>query len=449
MARNRSRLILSFALPAMIENLLQTLVGFVDTLFVSRISLSAVTAVGAANMILAVYLAVFMAIGIGTSSLIAKSIGAGDLTRARSAARQSTFIAVFSSLLAGLLALFAGRPLLILLGARGTVFSQALPYFEIIAVPSFIMALMIHLGNVLRASGDTRSPMRISFIINLVHLALDYLLIFGFSIFPGFGVSGAAVATILSRLVGVLLLWHLLRRSVIKFSFSRKTVSDERVMRQMIIRLTLPAAAERLIMRLGQVVYLGMILRMGSEIYAANMIAETIETFAYLPGLGLSVAATILVGKALGAGQNKMAKKDGYQTVRLGVIIMSLSGIALFIGTPLITAWFTGEQPVEQMITLAMRIDAFFMPPLAIGLVLAGALQGAGDTKSPMYSTAIGMWGIRVLFIYLLGIRCHKGIAGIWLAQGIDLSCKAIFLHFRFQALFRRKNGFQLKYGNR
>lgn len=439
LARNRNRSILTLALPAMIENLLQTLVGFVDTLFVSRIGLSAVTAVGAANMILAVYLAVFMAIGIGTSSLIAKNMGAGHLTRARSAARQSTQIAIISAILAGLVALFAGRPLLIMLGAHGSVFDQALPYFEIIAIPSIIMALMVHFGNVLRASGDTQSPMRISFVINLIHLVLDYFLIFGFSSFPGFGVSGAAAATVLSRLIGVFLLWHLLRRSTIRFSFHQTSASDERTMRQTIIRLTLPAAAERLIMRLGQVVYLGMILRMGSEIYAANMIAENIETFAYLPGLGLSVAATILVGKALGAGQIKAAKRDAYQTLRIGVTIMSLSGLALFFGTSLVTGWFTGDLQVEQMITLAMRIDAFFMPPLAIGLVLAGALQGAGDTKSPMYSTAIGMWGIRVVFIYLLGIRYPMGIAGIWLAQGIDLICKALFLHLRFQCFFRRK----------
>lgn len=191
-------------------------------------------------------------------------------------------------------------------------------------------------------------------------------------------------------------------------------------------------------MRLGQVVYLGMIVHMGTEIYAANAIAENIETFAYLPGLGLGVAATILVGKQLGAKKIHEAYQYGLLSALISVAIMSITGILLFFFTAFFAGWFTDQQSTANMITLAMRIDAFFMPPLAIGLVLAGALQGAGDTKTPMYSTAIGMWGIRVVFIYLLGIKYTMGIASIWIAQGIDLTVKAAFLFYCYKRLFKR-----------
>lgn len=423
----------------MIENLLQTLVGFADTLFVARIGLKAVTAVGAANALLAVYIAVFMAVGIGTSSLIAKSIGSGNLSVARDAARQSTIVALYSGIFTGLVTVFAASGLLVLMGTQASIRDDSMIYLQIVAIPSVIIALMIHFGNVLRASGDTRTPMLISVIVNLIHLLFDYLLIFGWDGFQGFGVPGAAYATVLARLIGVLLLWHFIHRSAIRFSWFQASKKSDRVIRLDIIRLSLPAAAERLIMRLGQVVYLGMILRMGTEIYAANLIAENIETFAYLPGLGLSVAATILVGRSLGAGQPQSAKNIGYQAVIVGIVIMSLSGVLLYFGTPVVANWFTDNVPAQQMITLAMRIDAFFMPPLAVGLVLAGALQGSGDTKSPMYSTALGMWGIRVIFIYLLGLQLHLGIAGIWIAQGIDLTFKALFLHLRYKKFFHLK----------
>ncbi|GEB76112.1 MATE family efflux transporter [Sporolactobacillus inulinus] len=422
----------------MIESLLQTVVGFVDTLFVARLGLAEVTAVGVANTLLAVYIAVFMAIGIGTSSLIAKHIGAGDLITAQEAARRSTWIAMITGFIFGVLTLVFAEPLLRLMGADGEVLRQGALYFRIVGTPSFIISLMLNLGNVLRASGNTVSPMMISFWMNLIHIALDYLLIFGIFSFTGFGVGGAAVATVLTRVIGSALLVVAMKKSPVHFSLCRHAPSELRKLTWEIIRLSIPATGERLIMRLGQVVYLGLIVHMGTEIYAANAIAENIETFAYLPGLGLSVAATVLVGKQLGAKNYALAYSYGILSVLISVVIMSVTGVLLFFFTPVMAVWFTDQVHTASMITLAMRIDAFFMPPLAVGLVLAGALQGAGDTKTPLYSTAIGMWGIRVLFIYLLGVKGGMGIAGIWIAQGIDLTVKALFLYYCFRKLFKR-----------
>ncbi|RYM04988.1 MATE family efflux transporter [Sporolactobacillus sp. THM7-7] len=422
----------------MIESLLQTVVGFVDTLFVAKLGLGSVTAVSVANTLLAVYIALFMAIGIGTSSIIAKQIGAKNYEKARAAARQSTWIALVSGLVFGLVTLIFAEALLRMMGATADILKESALYFRIVAIPSFVIALMIHFGNVLRASGDTRSPMMISFWMNVIHIGLDYVLIFGMFPFPGLGVAGAAWATVMARVIGAAMLYAVVRRSAIRFSFFKPVTSDERRLKRPIIALSIPAAAERLIMRLGQVVYLGLIVRMGTEIYAANAIAENIETFAYLPGLGLGVAATILVGRQLGARKPKEAYFYGILTVGIAVCIMSLAGALMYLFTPYAAALFTGKASTIDMITLALRIDAFFMPPLAVGLVLAGALQGAGDTKSPMYSTAIGMWGIRVVFIYLLGIRMNLGIAGIFLAQGIDLTVKALYLSYRFKKLLKK-----------
>ncbi|MFT8311375.1 MAG: MATE family efflux transporter [Sporolactobacillus sp.] len=435
--KKKTSKVLALAIPAMVESLLQTVVGFVDTLFVARLGLAEVTAVGVANTLLAVYIAVFMAIGIGTSSIIAKHIGAGDSEGAREAARQSTWITLVAGLLFGLLTLCFAEQLLRMMGASDEVLSQGALYFRIVGTPAFVISLMINFGNVLRASGNTVSPMMISFWMNLIHIVLDYVLIFGIFQFTGFGVGGAAAATVLTRIIGVIMLHAAIRHSPVHFSLRRQRKNRNKRLMWEIIRLSTPATGERLIMRLGQVVYLGLIVHMGTEIYAANTIAENIETFAYLPGLGLSVAATVLVGKELGAKRYKEAYSYGLLTAIISVVIMCITGILLFFMTPFFAAWFTDQVSTAEMITLAMRIDAFFMPPLAIGLVLAGALQGAGDTKTPMYSTAIGMWGIRVVFIYLLGVRGTMGIAGIWIAQGIDLTVKALFLYFCYRKMFK------------
>jgi Na+-driven multidrug efflux pump len=123
-----------------------------------------------------------------------------------------------------------------------------------------------------------------------------------------------------------------------------------------------------------------------------------------MPGYGLAIAATTLVGQYIGAGRTKEAYQYGILTTGIAVIFMSIIGVIMYIFAPWLATWFTNDASAIQMVTVALRIDAFAQPALAIGLVITGALQAAGDTKSPMYSTAIGMWLIRIVGIYVLGI---------------------------------------------
>jgi Na+-driven multidrug efflux pump len=147
------KVILALAVPAMIENFLQTVVGFVDTLFVAKIGLNEVAAVGVTNAIVAVYIAVFMAMGVGTSSLIARSVGAGELEKAKAIARQSTWISAILGLVFGIITLFFAEPLLRLMGAEPRVLADGVIYFRIVAVPSVFLSLMTVFGSILRAAG--------------------------------------------------------------------------------------------------------------------------------------------------------------------------------------------------------------------------------------------------------------------------------------------------------
>lgn len=428
-------LILSLAVPAMIENTLQTVVGFVDTLFVSKLGLAEVTAVGVANTVLAVYIAIFMAIGVGTSSLIARHIGAGDIVLAKGVAKQSTIISAIIGLLFGVISFFFAESLLRMMGAEPKVVADGAVYFRIVAVPSVFISLMFILGSILRASADTKTPMKVSWWINIIHIGLDYVLIFGLLGWSGLGIAGAAWATVIVRIIGTLALYFYIQRSRMAFSLRKDLFLHTKSFTMPILQLSTPAAIERLIMRLGQVLYFGLIVRIGTETYAAHTIAGNIETFSYMPGYGLAIAATTLVGQQIGAGRKKEAYEYGMLTTGIAVIFMSFIGILLFFLSPWFAAWFTTDKHAIEMVVTALRIDAFAQPALAVGLVLAGALQGAGDTKSPMYSTTIGMWIIRVIGVYVLGIQLGMGIAGIWLSILVDLLVRAIFLLFRFRKI--------------
>jgi len=428
--------ILVLAIPAMIENILQTVVGFVDTLFVAKLGLVEVTAVGIANAVLAVYIAIFMALGVGTSSLIARNIGAGNMERAKAIAKQATFIAIIVGLFFGLITLFFSEFLLNLMGAESRVISEGAVYLRIVGIPSVFISLMIIFGSILRAAGNTRAPMNVALWMNILHIGLDYLLIFGLGSWLGWGVAGAAWATVIVRVLGTMALYYYIRKSSVSFSLFDS--ADSKSLIAPIIRLATPAAIERLIMRLGQVLYFGLIVVIGTETFAAHTIAGNIETFSYMPGYGLAIAATTLVGQYIGAGRTKEAYQYGILTTGIAVIFMSIIGVIMYIFAPWLATWFTNDASAIQMVTVALRIDAFAQPALAIGLVITGALQAAGDTKSPMYSTAIGMWLIRIIGIYVLGIYFDMGIAGVWIAIVLDIFIRAIFLSFRYRYLFQR-----------
>lgn len=428
--KEKVAMILVLGVPAMIENLLQTVVGFVDTLFVSKLGLNEVTAVGISNTLLSVYLAIFLAIGVGTSSMIAKRVGAGNIDEARQIAKQSVMLSAIAGIVFGLITLLFAEPLLRLMGAEPVVISSGLTYFRIVAIPSIFISLMTVFGSILRSAGDTKTPMKVGIWVNLIHILLDYVLIFGIIGIPGLGIAGAAWATVLVRVIGSIALYRYIRKSPLSFSLVKK---DERRFAKPLLNLAGPAAAERLIMRLGQVLYMGLIVRIGTEVYASHTIAGNIEIFSYMPGYGLAIAATTLVGQYLGANRPRDAYLFGMYTSAIAVCFMGAAGVLLFVFAPTAAAWFTQDPSVIHMVTTALRIDAFAQPFLAVGLVLAGALQGAGDTKSPMYSTAIGMWLIRVVGVYVLGIQMGLGIAGIWLSIAIDLAIRAVFLLYRFR----------------
>lgn len=431
------KIILLLAVPAMVEYFLQTVVGFIDTLFIARIGLQEVTAVGIAGAVLAIYLALFMALGVGTSSLVARKLGAGNLDGARKVAQESLGFSTVVAIILSILTWFGSEFFMSLFGAEENVVQIGSVYLKVVGGGALFLAWMTVLSSILRAGGDTKSPMKVAWIINIIHIPLNYVLIFGMGAWNGWGVEGAAWSTLLVRAVGTWLLWRYLKKSVLAISLGTLFSWDKNT--KEMIYLAIPAAVERMIMRLGQVVYFGLIVVIGTKTFAAHTIAGNIEMFSYMPGYGLALAATTLVGYSWGAGNWREAYRYGILTAAIGVVFMSFIGLAMFIWAPWYASWFTKDSEAIEMVAIALRIDAFAQPALAIGLILTGALQGLGDTKSPMYSTAIGMWAVRIVGIYFLGIYLEMGIAGIWLAIAADIALRAVYLFFRFKSQTMQK----------
>lgn len=429
------RQIIDLALPATIENILETAVGFIDALMVSKIGLLAVAGIGLANTILNVYIAIFIAVGIGTSSLISRHIGAKNFDKAKQVVSQSLLLAIVSGSLLGLISLVFGSNLLNLVGATEQTLTYASQFFSIVGGGAIAIAAMTLLGSVLRATGDTKTPMKIGLVTNLLNVVLDFILIFGLGPIPALGVIGTAIGTLIARTVGTILLFKQVQASPVAISvsaiFAKQNYNE-------LLKLSIPAALERLVMRLGQVFYFGLIVAIGAKTFSAHSIAGSIESFVYMPAYGLATAAAVLSGNNIGRHDAQMARRVTMLCIRYGVLILSLFGVLLFLGTPYIATWFTRDAEAINQIVIALRIDAFNQPALAASLILVGALQGMGDTKTPLYSTAFGMWVTRILGVILLAQILKLGIAGVWLAIGLDLYVRGIFLYVNFNRKIHR-----------
>ncbi|WP_153464245.1 MATE family efflux transporter [Halobacillus sp. SY10] len=429
--KEKIKIILVLALPAVIENFFQTILGFVDTYFVSQIGLAEVSAVGVTNAVLAIYFAVFMALGVAANVYIANFLGAEKIEKARHIAQQSIVVAAILGILTGLVTLFFAEPLLQLMGIEENVLAAGSLYFRIVAIPSIFMAFMFVLSAILRGAGNTKAPMYVAIVVNLINAGLDYLLIFGVWFFPEWGIAGAAVATVTSRILGSIgLFWYIQRSDMLKVR-SDYWHLDKDHLKELFV-LGSPAAGERLIMRAGQIVYFGLVVALGTNVFAAHQIAGNIEVFSYMLGFGFATAVTILVGQQIGAGKYQEAKLYAKLGVYLAFGIMTLFGAILFFFGEWAGSFFTEDETVVNNIGTALKVSGVFQPFLAVVIVLTGAFQGANNTKFPMYLTGVGMWAVRTLFVYLLGIKLGWGLLGVWIAIGMDITFRAIVLAIQF-----------------
>lgn len=429
------KIILVLALPAMMENVFQFLLGFTDTYFISRLGTNAVAGVGAVNSFMNIYLAFFLALSVGTTALLSQYFGAKEKEKSDETLRHSLYLAGSLGLLVGLINILFAPKILSWIKLDEATIGLILPYFYTVAVPALLISITYVLSSALKSIGNTVTPMKVGILVTLLNIVLNYILIFGVFGFEGFGIVGAGIATTISRLVGLLLLLYPFFRKNAKkekwLTLSLKGPFNPKAMKSL-TKISIPAAIERLLMRVGQVIYVGMIIQIGIKVYAAHSITGSIEMFSYLPAMGFGVAAATLVGQNLGKGDIQEAKRSGWISYGLASLFMMVAGAIFYIGAPTFARMFSEDPEVISNVVKALRIIALVQPFLASTFVTTSALQGAGDTKFPMIATLIGIWAARVLGIYVLGVVLDMGIVGVWLSIAIDLVIRGSLLLVRF-----------------
>jgi len=418
------RTIFTLAWPTMLEQLMQTAVQYIDTAMVGSLGTQATAAVGATSTVSWLIGSTVSSLGVGFLALISQSLGAKDSATARRASAQAVTITLcFGSLMTLLTSLISSQ-IPVWMQVDPGIRDLTSRYFLIFYSSMLFRTASIILGTVLRSVGDTKTPMRVGVLVNLLNVILNFLLIYpsrqlslaglSFSI-PGLnlGVEGAALASALAFAFGGV--------SITVVLFRHKDISPlgqsfrpDRALLRRCFRVAVPNMIQRFITSLGYVVFASMINSLGDISTAAHTVANTVESAFYIPGWGMQTAAAVLSGNAVGAGSRSTIRRLSKSLVLLEVLLMVLSGTLLFIFAEPLIRIFTEDPEVIRLGTTVLKMVAVSEPFYGVPIVLEGMMQGAGQTKLPLLFNVSCMWGVRIAGTFVCTRLLGLGLTAAW-----------------------------------
>jgi putative MATE family efflux protein len=419
---------MTLALPVTVSSLLQRTEGIVAVFLVGGLGAVPIAAVGLGQLLAFIATTLVSGLSVGTNVVIAQLWGARRYEDAGQAARHFLGLAVLVSLGMMLSGIGLNRAAMGLLGAQPDVIAVALPYSTLIfLVIPFTVFLQV-LSSLLQGTGDTRTPMYAMILVNLLHIAVAYPLIYGRWGLPAFGVKGAAVAVGIAEATGTAFLLYycrpLLRRAKrLRWDLLR-TIWD----------IGAPVSGERIVQQAGILVYTKIVLIYGTVSYAAHQVGLSIESLSFLPGYGFAIAAATMVGQSIGAGKYTRAKLENWEANRMATFVMAGMGVVFFFFPYALLRAFTNDESVIDLGTLFLKIVALLQVPLALTMVLAGSLRGAGDTRFIMIATMVGMWTVRVPIAFAVGVWLQLGVFYVWLAMIADWTLRMVLMLWRYRS---------------
>ncbi len=439
---------LNIAWPVIFESIMISVVQFADTIMVGALGPLATAAVGINASPTWLLNALPIIFSVGGTVFVARHTGAREQEEAEKVVANVMFFAFLSSIFLGIIMLFLSGFIPSWMGAEPDVLPLSQTYFKIfsIGIPFTFMAVVA--SGLLRGAGNTRTPMIIALISNIINIIGNFLLIYETRpvmlpfinkeiviVGAGMGVSGAATATIISQIfMGVVIVSLLFKKnSVIKLKISELKKPNLLILKR-VLDVGLPASLERISVSLGQVVYQRMISELGTVQVSAHYLAIIAESVSYMPASGFAVAATTLVGQSLGAKDKKAASSYGTVSVMFSLIWGFACCILFLLFAMQLLTIFSPDPDVIREGAAVIKLIAIVEPLFSLSIVLIGILRGAGDTRIPFFAAIFGMWGIRLISTWLFVFVFHLGLPGAWIGMGIDISARAIYLYIRYKS---------------
>lgn len=432
---NLNKNIIQLALPVLLENVLHMAVFIVDIIMVGRLGTTAVAAVGLAGALNFVITMIFCALNAGTTALVARNFGAEEKAEAQTVAGQSLLLAIILGLIISPLIFYFASDILILMSAEESVVTLGSTYLKIV-LSFLVLRLIILTGTaIFRGAGDTRTPMIITLIMNCANILFNWLLIFGIWIFPRMGVEGAAWATSIAYVIGAFLIFYKLlsKKSILSINL-KNIIGINKSIIQRILRISLPAALDAFLTQIGYLFFIKIVAMLGTVALAAHQIAIRIEAISFMPGYALAIATSTLVGQSIGAKKIELARLSMKRNCQIALAMMGFFAFIFLAFAKPMAKVFHPEQDVLALSAFCIMIAAIEQPALAIYMVYAGGLRGAGDTLSPMIVTIVGTLCFHLPVAYIFGIVLEWGLAGIWFGAALGWILRSIAVYVLFRS---------------
>lgn len=438
--RQQLRLTAVLSWPAIVAQLSTIVMQYIDAAMVGSLGAESSASIGLMATSTWLMWGLCSAVASGFSVQVANRIGASDRRGAEGVLRQSFLpVIVFSILLAIFGAAISGN-LPLWLGGSDDIAPGASSYFLIFSLSLPFLQISFLSGAMLRCSGNTLFPGIVNVGMCVLDVIFNFFLIFsahdlniaGMSFrLPGagLGVTGAAIGTALAETVAAaIMLWYLWRRNKeLNLRHSHGLFMPGMHCLRRAFRISTPLGIEHTLMCGAQVFITAIVAPLGTVAIAANAFAVTAESLCYMPGYGISEAATTLVGQSLGAGRERLARSFAKITVISGIVVMTAMGVVMYVGAPVMMGIISPVEAICSLGTEVLRIEAFAEPMFAASIVAYGVFIGAGDTLVPAGMNLGSIWGVRLTLAAILAPT--MGLKGVWIAMAIELCFRgAIFL---------------------
>lgn len=418
------RAIALLAIPMILEMAMESVFAVVDVFFVARLGAEAVATVGLTEAMLTLIFAVAIGLSMAATALVARRIGEGDREAAAVTAVQALLLGLVVAVAVGVAGLLAAEHLLGLMGASETVIATGTGFTTVMLAGSATIMLLF-LGNaVFRGAGDAAIAMRVLWFANGINIVLDPCLIFGLGPFPEMGLTGAAVATTTGRGLGVLYVLVSMVRGRGRIAVRRRHLRVDPAVLWRLVKVSVGGVGQYLVETASWLALVRILAFFGSAVLAGYTIAIRIVVFTFLPAWGLSNAAATLVGQNLGAGRRRRAEMSVWLTARYNLYFLGLVAIVMLLFPEPLVRVFTAEPEVVEMGVLSLRWIAALYLPLAYGLVMVQAFNGAGDTVTPTVVKLFTHWLWQLSLAWYLAHPVGLGPLGVLVAVA---SAEALF----------------------
>ena len=410
-------------------------VGLADLYVAGFIGPDVQAAIGFVSQLFFIVIIVANAIGIGTIAMVSRAVGGANAGRAVEIARQSILFGVAVAVFITAATILWCREIVALAGMPGEIRVVAEDFLRIFAFALGPNYLLIIVNAVFRAAGDVKKPLLTMFFVSLVNIVGDFVLVFGIPPFPDMGYRGIAVSTASSFTAGMLISVALLATKRWRGVFTEPWGVSFPTIRR-IIDIGWPSVFLQVAWQAGSIVLYNILSRLGEgtiTALAALTNGLRIEAIIFLPAFALNMAASVLAGQNLGAGDPGRAEKLGWKTAGAGMVLLGGLAVPVFIWAEAFASILARTPEVLAETANYLRINMVSEPFLALGTILSGAITGAGDTRATMWIIVACMWGVRLPLAYLLAITLDYGPTGVWVSMVASMMCYALLMALRFR----------------